>query len=87
MRKRGLPTSAVTWGGNQDARDGGLDVRVSLAAGAAITGFVPKPQTGFQVKKPDMPRAEILDEMKPKPIGILRPSILELADQAARTSS
>ena len=80
MRRRGMPSSAVTWGGNQNAKDGGLDVRVSLAAGAAITGFVPNPQTGFQVKKPDMPRAEILDEMKPKPTGVFRPIILELAD-------
>ena len=30
MRRRGLPSSAVTWGGNQNAKDGGLDVRVSL---------------------------------------------------------
>jgi hypothetical protein len=35
MRRRGLPTSAVTWGGNQTAKDGGLDVRASLPAGTA----------------------------------------------------
>jgi hypothetical protein len=79
-RRHGLPPSTVTWGGDQNAKDGGLDVRVSLDAGSAISGFVPKPQTGYQVKKPDMPRAEILDEMKPKPTGVLRPAILELAD-------
>src|SRR5688572_18311026 len=73
MRRRGLPTSAVTYGGDQNAKDGGLDVRVTLTAGTAIDGFIPKAQTGFQVKKPDMPRAEILDEMKPKPAGTLRP--------------
>ncbi|MEF3367374.1 hypothetical protein V3H18_12590 [Methylocystis sp. 9N] len=80
MRRRGLPSSGVTWGGDQNAKDGGLDVRVSLAAGTAITGFVPNPQTGFQVKKPDMPRADILDEMKPSSTGVLRPIILELAN-------
>lgn len=80
MRRHGLPPSAVTWGGDQNAKDGGLDVRVSLDIDNAISGFVPKPQTGYQVKKPDMPRAEILDEMKPKPTGVLRPTILELAD-------
>jgi hypothetical protein len=79
MRRRGLPTSAVTWGGNQTAKDGGLDVRASLPAGTLVEGFVPNPQTGFQVKKPDMPRAEILDEMKPRPAGVLRPVILDLA--------
>ncbi|MBM3642369.1 MAG: hypothetical protein FJX15_13825, partial [Alphaproteobacteria bacterium] len=80
MRRHGLPSSAVTWGGDQNAKDGGLDVRVSLAAGTAISGFVPRPQTGYQVKIPDMPRGEILDEMKPKPTGVLRPIFLELAD-------
>src|SRR6476469_3707235 len=71
MRRRGLPTSAVTWGGNQTAKDGGLDVRVALQAGTALTGFIPNAQTGFQVKTPDMPRASILEEMRPKPVGSL----------------
>ena len=61
MRRRGLPTSAVTWGGNQTAKDGGLDVRVALPTGTAVAGFIPNAQTGFQVKKPAMPRAEILE--------------------------
>jgi hypothetical protein len=77
MRKRGLPTSAVTYGGNQDAVDGGLDVRVSLPSGSRVDGFVPKPDTGLQVKKPDMPRGAILEEMAPG--GVLRPVILDLA--------
>ena len=78
MRRRVLPSSAVTWSGNQTAKDGGLDVRV--AAGTPIDGFIPKPQTDVQVKKLDMPRAEIVDEMKPKPARVLRPVIVELAD-------
>jgi hypothetical protein len=77
MRRRTLPASAVTWGGNQTAKDGGLDVRVNLPVPTDITGFIPGPQTGFQVKKPDMPRNAILEEMKPG--GVLRPVILELA--------
>jgi hypothetical protein len=80
MRRRGLPTSAVTWGGDQTAKDGGLDVRVDLPAGTPVEGFVPKPQTGFQVKKSDMPRADIIDEMNPKPARALRPVIVELAN-------
>ena len=44
-----------------------------------IDGFIPKPQTGFQVKKPDMPRMNILNEMKPKPADILRQIIFDLA--------
>jgi hypothetical protein len=77
LRRRGLSTSAATWGGNQTAKDGGLDVRVSLSAGTKIDGFIPKADTGFQVKKPDMPRGEIIEEMKPK--GAVRPVIAELA--------
>lgn len=77
LRKHGLPLAAVTYGGNQTAKDGGLDVRVSLPAGTAITGFVPKAATGFQAKKSDMARAAILEEMKPH--GVVRPSIVELA--------
>jgi hypothetical protein len=79
VRRRGFSASAVTWGGNQDAPDGGIDVRVSLPKGAAIDGFVPKPETGYQVKKPDMPVAEITKEMRPK--GKLRPAIQELAEK------
>src|SRR5277367_1648312 len=64
---------AVTAGGNQNAKDGGIDVRVALPDGSAITGYVPSATTGFQVKAQDMPRAEVLEEMAPK--GFLRPSI------------
>jgi hypothetical protein len=78
LRRRTLPTSAVTWGGNQTATDGGLDVRVALASGTSIDGFVPRPNTGFQVKRQDMPRAAILGEMRPK--GVVRSVIEELAN-------
>lgn len=68
---------AVTYGGNQDASDGGIDVRVDMPPGDEIAGFIPRTSTGFQVKKPDMPPAAILDEMKPG--GSLRASIAALA--------
>jgi hypothetical protein len=80
MRRRGLPTSAVTWGGDQNAADGGLDVRVKLSKKAAIVGFVPRPLTGFQVKKPDMPPAKIAGEMKPR--GKVRRVIRDLAERS-----
>jgi len=79
LASRGLSPAAVTWGGNQTAADGGLDVRVSLPAGMAIDGFIPRPATGFQVKTPDMPRTAILAEMRPA--GAVRPVIRELADE------
>jgi hypothetical protein len=79
MRRRGLALSAVTWGGNQNAKDAGLDVRVALPPGTEISGFIPRAATGLQVKKPDMPRSEILSEMRPKPSEEIRPSIVDLA--------
>jgi hypothetical protein len=79
-RRRGLPSSSVTWGGNQTAADGGLDVCVALPPDTAIDGFVPRPATGFQVKKPDIPRSAILKEMRPS--GVLRAAIRELADES-----
>src|SRR6266536_145323 len=77
LRRGNLSTSAVTWGGNQTAKDGGLDVRVALPAGTPIDGFIKRPATGFQVKTPDMQRAKIIAEMKPG--GVVRPVIAELA--------
>src|ERR1700730_9781850 len=78
LARHNLPVSAVTWGGNQRAADGGLDVRVALPAGSAVTVFVPRPNTGFQVKCQDMPRNAILAEMRPA--NVVRPVICELAD-------
>lgn len=79
LASRGLSTAAVTWGGNQTAADGGLDVRVALPAGALIEGYIPRFSAGFQVKTPDMPRAAIFKEMRPD--GVIRPVIQELADE------
>lgn len=80
LSSRGLSPAAVTWGGNQTAADGGLDVRVELPLDTSIEGFIPCSTTGFQVKKPDMPRSEIIAEMRPK--DTIRPVIQELADEA-----
>src|SRR5690606_37561262 len=79
VRKQGHSPAAVTRGGNQTAKDGGIDVRVALASGSQIAGYVPTAATGFQVKAQDMPRQEVLDEMAPK--GVLRESIVELASR------
>ena len=78
LTKRGLPLTAVTWGGHQNARDGGLDVRV-LLNDCSIQGFVPRSNTGFQVKHSDMPAGAIIGEMRPE--GVLRVLIKDLAEQ------
>ncbi|MBT9486529.1 MAG: hypothetical protein IV093_03370 [Rubrivivax sp.] len=77
VRGHGHCPSAVTWGGHQNASDGGVDVRVALSAGAAISGYVPQAATAFQVKAQKMPRGKILEEMAPD--GVVLPSIIELA--------
>src|SRR5258706_11936975 len=71
LRSRGHSTAAVTWGGDQNAKDGGLDVRVTLPDGEPIDGFIPRRSTGFQVKKQDMPPRAILGEMCPN--RVMRP--------------
>ena len=76
VRAHGHSPATVTWGGHQNAADGGIDVRVTLGKGATISGYVPKAVAGFQVKAQDMPRAAILTEMAPG--GFVRPSIAEL---------
>jgi len=78
LSRGGLPLAGVTAGGNQDAADGGIDVRVEVAGVLPEPDFIPRQTTGFQVKKPDMTPAVITSEMKPK--GVLRPVIGELAD-------
>ncbi|MDB6170929.1 MAG: hypothetical protein JWL59_240 [Chthoniobacteraceae bacterium] len=78
LQAKGYPLSSVTAGGNQDAADGGLDVRVECPSPITCPDFVPRRLTGFQVKKPDMPAGAIREEMRPK--GVLRDVIRELAD-------
>lgn len=80
LSSRGVSPAAVTWGGSQTAADGGLDVRVALPPDTKIDGYIPRPSTGFQVKKPDMPRAEIIAEMRPD--DVVRPAIQRLTDES-----
>ncbi|SDD40684.1 hypothetical protein [Paraburkholderia lycopersici] len=80
LAAQGLSPAAVTWGGSQTAKDGGLDVRVNLPSGIDIAGFIPRGATGFQVKKPDMARSAITNEMRPG--GRIRPVIDELANMS-----
>lgn len=77
VRSRGISTSSVTWGGHQDAADGGLDVRVTLPADLEIGGFIPRPLTALQVKTEEMPPSKIWSEMRPH--DVVRPLLRELA--------
>ena len=73
----GAPISAVRWAGCQTTADGGLDVDCHIALDGFRGDFVPRPRTGFQVKKPKMPPAKIAEEMSPR--GQLRPIFADLA--------
>lgn len=80
LRKQNCPTSSVTAGGNQDAADGGIDVRVDCPTVLASPNFVPRQYTGFQVKRTQMPKSKITEEMRPH--GELRPVIRQLVDRS-----
>ena len=76
LRVQGLPESAVTWGGDQRAKDGGVDVRVDCPSPLRTPDFVRTAHTVFQVKAEKFPSSKIQKEMAPK--GALRPAIVEL---------
>jgi hypothetical protein len=80
MRRRGISASCVTWGGNQNAKDGGVDVRVEFPPNVAADGPIPRPDTVFQMKAEDITPTEIEAEMRPD--GTLRPVIKDLAQKS-----
>ena len=77
MHSQGISPAGVTWGGHQNSKDGGIDVRVDLTAPFDSDDFVPRNQTGIQVKESDLAPAAIRNEMQPN--GQIRPAIIELA--------
>lgn len=77
LESLGIPTAGVTMGGHQDAPDGGIDVRVSVETLLSPDSYIPRSETGYQVKKHNLSRSQILKEMRPK--SILRSSIRKLA--------
>src|SRR5690348_15653042 len=77
LHQQGLSPLAVTWGGDQSASDGGIDVRITTTTSGTPLGANVNPNVGYQVKAEDMPRSKIMSEMRPE--GVLRDSIRELA--------
>lgn len=74
---KNLSTTHVTWGGDQRAEDGGVDVRVDISPTDGISGYVPRDATIFQVKAEAFSAAKIAPEMAPK--GVLREAITQLS--------
>jgi hypothetical protein len=77
LRASGASESAVTWGGDQRAKDGGVDVRVSVPGSVKVADFFKANDVIFQVKAGNFGPAKIAPEMAPK--GKLREAIVELA--------
>ncbi len=78
-RLKGYSTKGITWGGNQNARDGGLDVVVRDTLPPPPNSFIPRSVTGFQVKITNMTVAKIKKEICPR--GILRNEIINLVKE------
>ncbi len=77
LRENGISQASVTWGGDQRAKDGGVDVRVDVDTTPGISGYIKKDHSAFQVKAEKFPKGKIAGEMAPK--GALRPAIEDLA--------
>ena len=83
--QQGRQPFCVTWGGAQEAGDGGLDVYVTDAGIVESKNFIPRENTGFQVKKNSMSKASCTNEMLDK--GNLKLVIAELFFSIVRSSS
>ncbi|MCY4542814.1 MAG: hypothetical protein OXB95_10560 [Rhodobacteraceae bacterium] len=78
----GLSPSCVHWSGSINAPDVGVDVRVDAERLGDQKGFIPRPNTIFQVKKSAMSAGKIKKEMCPS--GKLLSAI---AEQARKSGS
>lgn len=79
LSKTEISTSSISWGGDQRATDGGIDVSVQIKGSIKTVGYIPRATTGFQVKAENYPPSKILEEMAPD--GVLRDSIIRLMDE------
>lgn len=81
LLEEGLPTTCVTWGGDQREPDGGIDVRVQLRADDPLPNgsWLRWRSVGFQVKATEMPPAKIKKEMCPN--GSLQSAIQDLLQE------
>lgn len=80
LKHGGMKDAHVTWGGDQRANDGGVDVRVEMLSGVSIYGYVPRNSTIYQVKAEHFAKSKIPGEMAPN--GVLRSAIVGLAGKS-----
>ncbi|MBB3521165.1 hypothetical protein [Rhizobium sp. BK456] len=74
--KLGAANNSVTWGGDQRAKDGGIDVRFTSSALASNSSYLPTSCVGYQVKAEKFPPSKINGEMAPT--GVIGASIADL---------
>ena len=79
LNKYGIDPICVTYGGNQDEPDGGVDVRVKSTEKFNDDWAIPRNNTIIQVKKPSMPDSAIQKEMMNKD-GSIKECIKELVE-------
>jgi len=73
LKKNGVSASCVQWGGDQRAKDGGVDVFVEVEPRRALAGYVKADRTAFQVKAEQFGPARIPGEMAPRPARLRSP--------------
>lgn len=78
MRSQGVSESVVTWGGDQRAADGGVDVRVNCQHLLPAPSYIKHHQTILQVKAERFPPSKIIKEIAPE--EKIRKTIQELQD-------
>ena len=66
LRAKKLSEGYVSWGGDQRAKDGGVDVKVDIDPVVGMSGYVPKDSVVYQVKAEKIGKAKIPGEMAPK---------------------
>lgn len=76
LKQKGRAIAGLHYSGDQNAKDGGLDVYVETHGNEDDDSFIPRNMTGFQVKLPDMHPSAIKNEMSPD--GKLRDSIKDI---------
>lgn len=64
-REHNQPESKITWGGNQRAKDGGVDVRADLPKSVSGLDFIQTPCAAFQVKAEQFPPSKVPGEIAP----------------------
>lgn len=79
LNKYNIDTMCVSYGGNQNEPDGGVDIRIKSAESFNEDWAIPRNNTIIQVKKPSMPNSAIKKEMTNKD-GSIKESIKELVE-------